>query len=134
MVHAITGWILAIIGARLHYVVSRRKMLLGYTMGMVVCLRSLLGQLLGMRKRVVRRCRLLPSPSLTLSKRSLPSPLPSVQPIYPWEVLSSDMRARAVGVFPAHRRLRWLSQYFCRPGGAQQGWYPGSSLSALASA
>lgn len=62
MVHAITGWILAIIGVRLHYVVSRQKMLLGYTMGMVVCLRSLLGQLLGMRKRVVRRRRLLPSP------------------------------------------------------------------------
>jgi hypothetical protein len=57
-----------------------------------------------------------------------------MQPIYPWEVLSNDIRTKGIGVFSAHRWLRWLRQYFCRSGGAQQGWCPSSSLSAVATA
>jgi hypothetical protein len=97
---AITGWIPAMIGAQLHDVVDRRKMLLGCAMGMAICLSIAAGTASGyVQMGVVRRCRVLPPPSSTPSDRSLPSPFTSMQLIYPGEILSNDMRAKGIGVF-----------------------------------
>jgi uncharacterized membrane protein YqaE (UPF0057 family) len=43
IIYAITGWIPAMIGARLHDVAGRRKMRLGCTIGMAVCLSIVAG-------------------------------------------------------------------------------------------
>lgn len=42
-IYAVTGWVAASIGARCHDVVGRRKMFLGSTAGMVICLAIITG-------------------------------------------------------------------------------------------
>jgi MFS family permease len=47
IIYAISGWVPAIIGARLHDIVGRRKMLMGATLGMAVCLAAAAGTAAG---------------------------------------------------------------------------------------
>lgn len=134
IIYAIGGWIPAIIGARLHDVVGRRKMMMSVAFGMAICLSIAAGTAAGYVQtgskaassasiafiyvfgRSVFTARLDHSvfhePDLTRF-RDRPEHATdtdhktcsvfalgytSMQPIYPGEVLSNDMRAKGMGV------------------------------------
>lgn len=92
-IYAITGWIAAIIGARLHDVLGRRTMFLASTAGMVLCLAIAAGGAAGYTEG-----------SIPASKASISFiyvfgvvfavAYTSMQPIYPAEVMTNDMRAK----------------------------------------
>jgi MFS family permease len=99
IVYAVTGWIPATIGARMHDIIGRRKMMLGCTLGMAICLSITAGT----------AADYVHTGSQTASKASIAFifvfgsvfafAFTSMQPIYPGEVLSNDMRAKGMGVF-----------------------------------
>ncbi|KAK8196500.1 hypothetical protein M8818_006665 [Zalaria obscura] len=97
-IYAITGWIAAIIGARLHDVLGRRTMFLASTAGMVLCLAIAAGGAAGYTEG-----------SIPASKASISFiyvfgvvfavAYTSMQPIYPAEVMTNDMRAKGMFLF-----------------------------------
>ncbi|KAF2757649.1 general substrate transporter [Pseudovirgaria hyperparasitica] len=100
IIYAITGWIPAMIGARLHDVVGRRKMLLGVTMGMAVALAIAAGTAAGYEKDPTNKAASSASIAfIYIFGAVFALAFTSMQPIYPGEVLSNEMRAKGMGVF-----------------------------------
>jgi MFS family permease len=99
IIYAITGWIPAIVGARLHDVVGRRKMLLGSTMGMAVCLSIVAGTASGYVQTGGKAVSSASIAFIYIFGSVFALAFTSMQPIYPGEVLSNDMRAKGIGVF-----------------------------------
>ena len=99
IIYAITGWIPAIIGARLHDVVGRRKMLLGCTFGMAVCLSIVAGTASGYVQTHGKAVSSASIAFIYIFGSVFALAFTSMQPIYPGEVLSNDMRAKGIGVF-----------------------------------
>jgi MFS family permease len=99
IIYAITGWIPAIIGARLHDVVGRRKMLLGCTMGMAICLSIVAGTASGYVQTGGKTVSSVSIAFIYVFGSVFALAFTSMQPIYPGEVLSNDMRAKGIGVF-----------------------------------
>ncbi|KAF7593618.1 hypothetical protein BBP40_011136 [Aspergillus hancockii] len=99
IIYALTGWIAATIGTRFHDIVGRRKMFLGSTAGMVICLAV----------TAATAAVFVHSGSTTASSASIAFiyifgvvfafAFTSMQPIYPGEVMSNDMRAKGMGTF-----------------------------------
>jgi len=99
IIYAIIGWIFATAGSRFHDIVGRRKMFLGCITGMIICLSITSATAAGY----------VHTGSLASSDASIAFififgavfafAFTSMQPIYPGEVLSNDMRAKGMGVF-----------------------------------
>ncbi|QMW38221.1 hypothetical protein G4B11_001457 [Aspergillus flavus] len=99
IIYALTGWIAATIGTRFHDIVGRRKMFLGSTAGMVFCLAV----------TAATAAVFVHSSSTIASSASIAFiyifgvvfafAFTSMQPIYPGEVMSNDMRAKGMGTF-----------------------------------
>ncbi|OGM43430.1 sugar transporter [Aspergillus bombycis] len=99
IIYALTGWVAATIGTRFHDIVGRRKMFLGSTAGMVICLAV----------TAETAAVFVHSGSTTASSASIAFiyifgvvfafAFTSMQPIYPGEVMSNDMRAKGMGTF-----------------------------------
>ena len=87
------------IGARLHDVVGRRKMLLGCTMGMAVCLSIVAGTASGYVQTGGKAVSSASIAFIYIFGSVFALAFTSMQPIYPGEVLSNDMRAKGIGVF-----------------------------------
>ncbi|MCJ1258557.1 hypothetical protein MMC24_006390 [Lignoscripta atroalba] len=117
-VYAITGWIAAIIGARLQDVVGRRKMFLWYitphyippyclividpirsTAGMIVCLSITAGTAAGYVETNSKSSSSASISFIYIFGVVFALGYTSMQPIYPGEVLTNDMRAKGMGVF-----------------------------------
>lgn len=89
IVYALTGWVAASSGARFHDIIGRRKMMLGSTAGMAVCLAVVAGTAADFQN----------NGNIPSSKASIAFififgvvfafAFTSMQPIYPAEVLSS---------------------------------------------
>ncbi|KAL2831702.1 putative transporter [Aspergillus cavernicola] len=98
-IYAVTGWISATIGARLHDIVGRRKMLMGSCLGMSAALAIVTGTAAAYEQ----------TGSSTSSSASIAFifvfgvifavAFTPMQPIYPAEVLANDMRANGMMVF-----------------------------------
>lgn len=99
IIYAIGGWIPAIIGARLHDVVGRRKMLMGVTIGMAVCLSIAAGTAAGFVETGSKSASVASITFIYIFGSVFALAFTSMQPIYPGEVLSNDMRAKGMGVF-----------------------------------
>ncbi|KAF2151592.1 general substrate transporter [Myriangium duriaei CBS 260.36] len=99
VIYAITGWIPAMIGARLHDVVGRRKMLMGVTIGMAVCLAIAAGTASDYVKSGSKAASSASIAFIYIFGSVFALAFTSMQPIYPGEVLSNDMRAKGMGVF-----------------------------------
>jgi len=99
IVYAISGWIPAIIGARLHDVVGRRKMLLGATMGMAICLAIAAATAADFVQSGNQQSSIASIAFIYIFGSVFAVAFTSMQPIYPGEVLSNDMRAKGMGVF-----------------------------------
>lgn len=99
IIYALTGWIAATVGTRFHDVVGRRKMFLGSTGGMVICLAI----------TAATTAVFVQSANHTASTAAIvfiyvfgvvfAFAFTSMQPIYPGEVMSNDMRAKGMGTF-----------------------------------
>ncbi|KAI2632535.1 general substrate transporter [Hypomontagnella submonticulosa] len=99
IIYAAIGWVFSIGGARLHDIVGRRKMLLGSTLGMTICLALVAA---GAAGKVVYGNSAVPTMSIVfifLFGAIFATGYTPMQPIYPAEVVSNKMRAKAMGTF-----------------------------------
>jgi MFS family permease len=115
IIYAITGWIPAIIGARLHDLVGRRKMLLGCTMGMAVCLSIVAGTASGYVQTGGKAVSSASIAFIYVFGSVFALAFTSMQPIYPGEVLSNDMRAKGIGVFQLTAGCAGFANTFAAP-------------------
>ncbi|GAB1743263.1 hypothetical protein NU219Hw_g9112t1 [Hortaea werneckii] len=99
IIYAITGWIPAVVGARLSDIVGRRKLLLGVTIGMSSCLAIAAGTAADFVGSGSRSASVASITFIYLFGSIFALAFTSMQPIYPGEVLSNDMRAKGMGVF-----------------------------------
>lgn len=114
-VYALTGWVAAAAGARFHDILGRRKMLLGSTLGMIVCLSVTAGTAAGF----------VQSGSKTSSDASITFiyifgvvfafAYTAMQPIYPAEVMSNEMRAKGMWLFQFTSGLAGFVNTFAAP-------------------
>jgi len=114
-VYALTGWIAAAAGARFHDIIGRRKMMLGSTFGMIICLSITAGTAAGY----------VNSGSITSSRASIAFiyifgvvfafAYTSMQPIYPAEVMSNEMRAKGMWLFQFTAGLASFVNTFAAP-------------------
>lgn len=105
-IYAITGWIAAIAGACFHDRLGRRKMFLMSTGGMVVCLAIVAGGAAGY----------VQEGSIPASRASIAFiyvfgvvfawAFTSMQPVYPAEVMTNDMRAKGAPILYTVRLCR----------------------------
>ena len=114
-VYAITGWIAAAAGARLHDVFGRRKMLLGSTIGMAICLSITAGTAAGYVNTGS-----VPSSDVSIAFIYIfgcvfAIAYTSMQPIYPAEVMSNDMRAKGMWLFQFTAGLAGFVNTFAAP-------------------
>lgn len=87
------------IGARLHDIVGRRKMMLGVTAGMAISLAIAAGTAAGFVNTGSVACSKASIAFIFIFGSTFAFAFTSMQPIYPGEVLSNDMRAKGMGVF-----------------------------------
>ena len=87
------------IGARLHDVVGRRKMLMGVTLGMAVCLAIAAGTASGFVHTGSKASSITSITFIYIFGSVFALAFTSMQPIYPGEVLSNDMRAKGMGIY-----------------------------------
>ncbi|KAL3602815.1 hypothetical protein FPOAC2_07127 [Fusarium poae] len=96
--YALTGWIAATIGARLHDIVGRRKMFMSSCLGMSISL-----AIVAATAAEYERSRSVPSSSASIAfififGVTFAVGFTPMQPIYPAEVLANDMRANGMMV------------------------------------
>ncbi|CZR55595.1 related to transporter (major facilitator superfamily) [Phialocephala subalpina] len=114
-IYALTGWIAAIAGARCHDIFGRRQMFLGSAAGMVVCLAITAGTAAGY----------VNTGSILSSRASIAFiyifgvvfafSWTSMQPLYPIEVMSAEMRAKGVFIFQITAGLSGFVNTFAAP-------------------
>lgn len=98
-IYAVTGWVAATAGARFHDVWGRRKMLLGSTIGMIICFAVITGTTASYINDGNREGSIVSIAFVYIFGMVFAFAYTSMQPIYPAEVLSNDMRAKGMAVF-----------------------------------
>ena len=99
IIYSITGWVFSTAGSRLHDKVGRRKMLIGATIGMIVCLTVVAASAAGY---VEYDNPVSPTVSIVfifIFGAIFAAGYTPMQPIYPAEVVSTRMRAKAMGTY-----------------------------------
>ena len=99
IVYALVGYLFATAGARMHDVVGRRKMLLGATAGLVVALALAAGTAAGYEATASRAASSASIAFIFVFGAVFAFAFTSMQPIYPAEVMSNDMRAKGMGTY-----------------------------------
>lgn len=99
IVYAVVGWVASIFGSRLHDVVGRRKMLITSTAGMTVCLAIVAGSAAGYTEYGNKASSTVTIVFIFLFGAIFACGFTPMQPIYPAEVVSNKMRAKAMGTF-----------------------------------
>ncbi|KAK2792412.1 hypothetical protein FQN52_003347 [Onygenales sp. PD_12] len=99
IIYAITGWIPAMIGARCHDIIGRRRMLLGCTAGMAISLAIAAGTAADYTNTGSKASSSASIAFIYVFGSVFAFAFTSMQPIYPGEVMSNDMRARGMGVW-----------------------------------
>jgi MFS family permease len=97
--YALVGWIFATAGSRLHDIVGRRKMLISTTCIMAVCLAIVAGSAAGYTEYGNQAASTVSIVFIFLFGAVFATGYTPMQPIYPAEVVSNVMRAKAMGVF-----------------------------------
>lgn len=99
IIYAVTGWIPAMVGARCHDIIGRRKMLLGCTAGMAVCLAIAAGTAASYTNTESKTSSSASIAFIYIFGSVFAFAFTSMQPIYPGEVMSNDMRGKGMGVY-----------------------------------
>ncbi|KAK6526618.1 hypothetical protein TWF694_005200 [Orbilia ellipsospora] len=96
--YAMVGWASAAMGARLHDHYGRRKMLYNCTTALAICM-GLLALSMGMYFRTLEtKYSLLSLAAIYMFGIIFATGYTSMQPVYPAEVMTNDMRARGMAV------------------------------------
>ncbi|KAL4783542.1 general substrate transporter [Aspergillus varians] len=99
IIYAVVGWVASIIGSRLHDVVGRRKMLLTTTAGMTICLAIVAACAAGYTEYGNKTASTVSIVFIFMFGAVFACGFTPMQPIYPAEVVSNKMRAKAMGTF-----------------------------------
>ncbi|KAI0830453.1 general substrate transporter [Hypoxylon sp. FL0890] len=99
IVYSVIGWVFSVAGARLHDVVGRRKMLLGSTLGMTICLALVAAGAAGKVEYGNSAAATMSIVFIFVFGAIFATGYTPMQPIYPAEVVSNKMRAKAMGTF-----------------------------------
>ncbi|KAI2642316.1 general substrate transporter [Xylaria nigripes] len=99
IIYSIIGWVFSTAGARLHDVVGRRVMLMGSTLGMAICLALVAGGSAGKIEYNNNGAATLSIVSIFAFGAIFSGAITPMQPVYPAEVVSNRMRAKAMGVY-----------------------------------
>lgn len=99
IVYSVVGWVSATLGSRLHDIVGRRKMLIGATAGMTICLAVVAGGAAGYTEYGNKGASTASIVFIFVFGAVFSLAWTPMQPIYPAEVVSNKMRAKAMGVY-----------------------------------
>ncbi|KAF4992380.1 hypothetical protein FDECE_13736 [Fusarium decemcellulare] len=99
IIYAVIGWCFSVLGSRLHDVIGRRKMLLATTAGMVICLALVAACAAGYTEYGNKTASTVSIVFIFLFGAVFACGFTPMQPIYPAEVVSNKMRAKAMGTF-----------------------------------
>jgi MFS family permease len=99
IIYALVGYIFSSAGARLHDVFGRRKMLLGATAGLIVALSITAGTAAGYVNTGSKTSSSASIGFIFVFGAIFAFAYTSMQPIYPAEVMSNDMRAKGAGTY-----------------------------------
>ncbi|KAI1815684.1 general substrate transporter [Poronia punctata] len=99
IVYSVIGWVFSTGGARLHDVIGRRKMLMGSTLGMVICLAFVAAGSAGKVEYGNNAAATLSIVFIFVFGAIFSAGYTPMQPIYPAEVVSNRMRAKAMGAY-----------------------------------
>ncbi|KAF3359756.1 hypothetical protein VdG1_01954 [Verticillium dahliae VDG1] len=97
--YSIVGWVFSAAGARLHDIVGRRKMLMGTAAGMTVSLAIVAGCAAAYEDHGIQDASTVTIVFIFLFGATFAVGFTPMQPIYPAEVVSNKMRAKAMGTF-----------------------------------
>ncbi|OQV04538.1 hypothetical protein CLAIMM_09401 [Cladophialophora immunda] len=114
-VYALTGWIAAAAGARFHDVFGRRKMMLGSTFGMIICLSITAGTAAGYVNTGSKSSSDASIAFIYIFGVVFAFAYTSMQPIYPAEVMSNEMRAKGMWLFQFTAGLASFVNTFAAP-------------------
>ena len=99
LIYALVGWIFSSAGSRFHDIIGRRKMFMGSTLGMIICL-SITAATAATFVNTGSQAAASTSIAFIFVFGAVFSwAFTSMQPIYPAEVMSNDMRAKGMGTF-----------------------------------
>lgn len=99
IVYAVVGWIFSVTGARLHDKIGRRKMFLAATSGMVVSLSIVAACSAGYVEYGNQTAPTVSIVFIFMFGAIFSAGYTPMQPVYPAEVVSTRMRAKAMGVY-----------------------------------
>lgn len=94
--YGITGWIAATVGARLHDKIGRRKMFMGSTIGMSICMAVVAGTTAGFEQTSNHAFSSATIAFIFIFGIIYALAFTSMMPIYPGEVASTKIRARSM--------------------------------------
>ncbi|KAJ9633647.1 hypothetical protein H2204_006853 [Knufia peltigerae] len=114
-IYALTGWIAAATGARFHDIIGRRKMMLGSTFGMVICLAITAGTAAGYVNTGSQASSKASIAFIYIFGVTFAFAYTSMQPIYPAEVMSNEMRAKGMFLFQITAGLASFVNTFAAP-------------------
>ncbi|KAI1266392.1 lactose permease [Xylariaceae sp. FL1019] len=99
IVYSVIGWVFSTAGARLHDVVGRRKMLMGSTAAMTICLTLVAAGSAGKVEYNNDATATLAIVFIFAFGAVFSAGYTPMQPVYPAEVASNRMRAKAMGTY-----------------------------------
>ncbi|KAI1747831.1 general substrate transporter [Xylaria castorea] len=99
IIYSAIGWVFSTCGARLHDVIGRRKMLMGSTFGMAICLAFVAAGSAGKIEYNNNAAATLSIVFIFAFGAVFSGAFTPMQPVYPAEVVSNRMRAKAMGAY-----------------------------------
>lgn len=99
IIYALVGWIFSAAGTRFHDLIGRRPMLLGCMAGMIVALSITAGTAAGYVNTGSEISSRASIAFIYIFGAIFAFGYTSMQPIYPLEVMSNDMRAKGTGTY-----------------------------------
>ncbi|KAI1311771.1 lactose permease [Xylaria venustula] len=99
IIYSAIGWVFSTGGARLHDIVGRRKMLMGSTSGMALCLALVAAGSAGKIEYDNNAAATLSIVFIFVFGAIFSGAFTPMQPVYPAEVVSNRMRAKAMGAY-----------------------------------
>lgn len=99
IIYSVVGWVFSVLGSRLHDVIGRRKMLIGATLGMSVCLAVVAGCVAGYTEYGNATSSTVSIVFIFIFGAIFSAGYTPMQPVYPAEVMSNKMRAKGMGAW-----------------------------------
>ncbi|KAK8015399.1 hypothetical protein PG990_008695 [Apiospora arundinis] len=123
IMYALEGYIFATAGARMHDVIGRRKMLLGATAGLILSLSIAVGTAAGYENTGSKVSSSASIAFIFVFGAVFAFAFTSMQPIYPAEVMSNDMRAKGMGTYKISGGAAGFINTFVAPIALKRGRY-----------